>query len=333
MMQMLTMPDSAAAKKLYDKLKLAAPDATILFDQDCRLAIDNQHMLDELEIKLDSDVKVDEKMPAAIQASRQWHPEDTIIKTAHTRLGGNQFTLIAGPDSIESVDHIFAMADAVKHTGATILRGGSFKPRTNPYSFQGYGEAGLKAHRAAADAFELDMMTEIMDTRDFALIDGYTDIFQVGARNMQNFSLLKQLGAQHKPVGLKRGMSATIDDLLNAAEYILAAGNPNVFLIERGIRTFDHQYTRNTLDIAAVPVLQKLTHLPVLIDPSHAAGAHDLVAPLALASAAVGAQGLMIEIHDHPKDALVDGAQAITPVELEKIMQQTQAIRLSLKED
>jgi len=254
----------------------------------------------------------------AVQVSRDFHPEDTVIHTEHSEIGGHKLTLIAGPDSVESQEHITNMAQTVSEMGSTILRGGSFKPRTNPYSFQGLGEEGLKYHRIAADKANMDMMTEIMSTQDFELVAQYTDIFQVGARNMQNFSLLKVLGKQNKPVGLKRGMSATIDDLLNAAEYIVANGNPNVFLIERGIRTFDAKYTRNTLDVMAVPVLRELTHLPILVDSSHATGKRELVIPGARSAVAVGAQGVMFELHENPEEAFVDGAQAITPETLVK---------------
>lgn len=274
----------------------------------------------ELQTLLPNDISVEIAAANAVQVSRDFHPEDTIIETPFSRIGGSELTLIAGPDSIESAEHIQWMADTVKKMGTTILRGGSFKPRTNPYSFQGLGEEGLRYHRAAADRSGLDMMTEIMSTQDFEVVDAYTDIFQVGARNMQNFSLLKILGKQKKPVGLKRGMSATIDDLLNAAEYIMANGNPNVFLIERGIRTFDAKYTRNTLDVMAVPVLRELTHLPVLVDSSHATGQRHLVLPGARSAVAAGAQGVMFELHENPDVAFVDGAQAITPETLEEAL-------------
>ncbi|AIG65770.1 3-deoxy-7-phosphoheptulonate synthase [Weissella tructae] len=279
-----------------------------------------------IQKKLPADVQIEQAAANAIQVSRAFHPDDTVIETAHSRIGGAELTLIAGPDSIESATHIVEMAKQVKAMGTTILRGGSFKPRTNPYSFQGLGEEGLQYHRAAADELGLDMMTEIMSSQDFDLVDTYTDIFQVGARNMQNFSLLKLLGKQNKPVGLKRGMSATIDDLLNAAEYIMANGNPNVFLIERGIRTFDAKYTRNTLDVMAVPVLRELTHLPVLVDPSHATGKRSLVVPGARSAVAAGAQGLMFEIHENPDAAFVDGAQAITPATLAHVLPELQTI-------
>lgn len=270
--------------------------------------------------------KVYEKHPTYVKSSRLFHPEDTIIRTPHSKIGGNNFTLMAGPDSIESAAHVLKMAQAVHEIGGTVLRGGSFKPRTSPYTFQGLGEEGLKFHREAADKVGMDMVTEIMDSRDVDLVGKYTDIFQVGARNMQNFSLLKALSTQNKPILLKRGMAATIDDLLNAAEYLAAGGNDQIILVERGIRTFDNKYTRNTFDVGAIPVLKQLTHYPVIGDPSHAAGFNELVTPIALAACAAGAQGLIIEIHDHPKQAFVDGRQALTPEQLKILNDKAQAI-------
>ncbi len=270
--------------------------------------------------------KVYEKHPTYVKSSRLFHPEDTIIRTPHSKIGGNNFTLMAGPDSIESAAHVLKMAQAVHEIGGTVLRGGSFKPRTSPYTFQGLGEEGLKFHREAADKVGMDMVTEIMDSRDVDLVSKYTDIFQVGARNMQNFSLLKALSTQNKPILLKRGMAATIDDLLNAAEYLAAGGNDQIILVERGIRTFDNKYTRNTFDVGAIPVLKQLTHYPVIGDPSHAAGFSELVTPIALAACAAGAQGLIIEIHDHPKQAFVDGRQALTPDQLKILNDKAQAI-------
>ena len=270
--------------------------------------------------------EVIEKHPAALKSSRLFHPADTVITTAHSTIGGDNFVLMAGPDSIESADHVLAMGAAVQEAGATLLRGGSYKPRTSPYSFQGLGEAGLQMHRQAADVLGMDMITEIMDTRDVEIVGQYTDIFQVGTRNMQNFSLLKALGQQNKPVSLKRGMSASIDELLSAAEYIASEGNDQIILIERGIRTFDNKYTRNTMDVSAIPVLQELTHYPVLADPSHAAGVAHHVTSVGLAAVAAGAQGLMVEIHDHPEAAFVDGAQALTPAQFTELADKARAI-------
>lgn len=252
--------------------------------------------------------------PAAIQTSRELHPEDTVITLPHTTIGGaGNFVMMAGPCSVESEAHVSAMAKVAKDGGATILRGGAFKPRTSPYSFQGLGVDGLKFLREAADQQGMDMITEVMDEEHLDVVCEYTDMLQIGARNMQNFSLLKAVGKTDKPVLLKRGMSATIDDLMNAAEYIAAGGNTQIALSERGVRTFDNKYTRNTFDVSAVPVLKKLTHFPIIADPSHAEGHWDLVTPMALAGTASGADGIVVEIHDNPEKALSDGPQALKP--------------------
>ncbi len=247
-------------------------------------------------------------------ASRNFHPENTKIKIKDVEIGGDQIVMIAGPCSIESEEQVFKLAETVAKSGAKILRGGAFKPRTSPYSFQGLGEEGLKYIRAAADEFGLLVITEVMQISQIDLIAKYADIFQIGARNMQNFSLLKEIGAAKKPVMLKRGLSATIEEWLMSAEYILSAGNPNVFLCERGIRTFE-KYTRNTFDLSAIPVVHKKSHLPVFADPSHATGIRDQVPPMARAAVAAGADGLMIEIHYDPEHALSDGPQALLPDE------------------
>ncbi|WP_281165998.1 3-deoxy-7-phosphoheptulonate synthase [Liquorilactobacillus sicerae] len=277
------------------------------------------------EIKQAASELID-KTPAAVQASRLFHPENTVIKTAHSLIGAANLTIMAGPCSVESKEHIFKMAQVAKQGGATVLRGGAFKPRTSPYSFQGLGEAGLKYLRAAADENGLDVITEVMDDEHVPLVAKYTDIFQIGARNMQNFSLLKAVGKTKIPVALKRGMSATIDDLLNAAEYIAAGGNQQIMLIERGIRTFDNKYTRNTFDVGAIPVLQQLTHYPVIVDPSHAAGYWDLVTPLATAGVAAGASGVIVEIHDDPAHAFSDGPQALKPAAYQAMTQRCQQV-------
>ncbi|MFR0584638.1 3-deoxy-7-phosphoheptulonate synthase [Limosilactobacillus mucosae] len=270
-------------------------------------------------------------VPAAVQASRLFHPEDTIIKTPHSTIGGDNFTLMAGPCSVESAEHVLKMAKVAKNAGATVLRGGAFKPRTSPYSFQGLGKEGLIALRKAADQLELDVVTEVMDPEQVPLVEEYTDIFQIGARNMQNFSLLKAVGKTRKPVMLKRGMSATVDDVLNATEYIAAGGNHQIMIVERGIRTFDNKYTRNTFDVGVIPVLQKLTHYPVIADPSHAAGHTEFVTPLALAGVAAGANGLIVEIHDDPAHAFSDGAQALKPNEFNEMVAKTNAVRQALQ--
>ncbi|MDM8219285.1 MULTISPECIES: 3-deoxy-7-phosphoheptulonate synthase [Limosilactobacillus] len=271
------------------------------------------------------------KVPAAVQASRLFHPEDTIIKTPHSTIGGDNFTLMAGPCSVESAEHVLKMAKVAKNAGATVLRGGAFKPRTSPYSFQGLGKAGLIALRKAADQLALDVVTEVMDVEQVPLVEKYTDIFQIGARNMQNFSLLKAVGKTRTPVMLKRGMSATVDDVLNATEYIAAGGNHQIMIVERGIRTFDNKYTRNTFDVGAIPVLHKLTHYPVIADPSHAAGHTEFVTPLALAGVAAGADGLIVEIHDDPAHAFSDGAQALRPNEFNEMVTKANTVHQALQ--
>lgn len=244
-------------------------------------------------------------------ANRQFHPEDTVIKVKDTQIGGGNLTIMAGPCSVETEEQIVEVARAVKAAGATMLRGGSFKPRTSPYSFQGLGADGLELLKLASRETGLPVVTEIMEISQLPLFDD-VDVIQVGTRNMQNFNLLKELGKQDKPVMLKRGMSATYEELLMSAEYIMSEGNEKVILCERGIRTFE-TYTRNTLDLAAIPVLKKLTHFPIIIDPSHATGKSALVSDLAIAAVAAGADGLMVEVHNDPQKAWCDGAQSIKP--------------------
>lgn len=256
-------------------------------------------------------------------ANRKFHPDDTIVRiraneNSEVRLGGNYFGIIAGPCSVESEEQIVAIAREVKKSGATLLRGGAFKPRTSPYSFQGLHAEGLKFLMAAKKETGLPIVSEIMDLSHIELFED-VDVIQVGARNMQNFEMLKALGHCGKPVLLKRGLANTIEEFLMSAEYIMAGGNSNVILCERGIRTFE-TVTRNTLDISAVPVLRYLSHLPVVVDPSHAAGIPWLVEPLSKASISAGANGLMIEVHNDPAKALSDGAQSLTPQFFDKIM-------------
>lgn len=258
-------------------------------------------------------------------ASRSFKEDNSVIKIKDVEIGGNHLAVMAGPCSVENKDHIFRMAEIVAKSGAKILRGGAFKPRTSPYSFQGLGEEGLKIMREAADEFNLLVITEVMEISQIELIEKYADIFQVGARNMQNFSMLKELGKAHIPVMLKRGLSATIEEWLMSAEYILANGNSDVILCERGIRTFE-TYTRNTFDISAIPVVHKKSHLPVIADPSHATGMRDQVPPMARAAVAAGADGLMIEIHDDPEHAFSDGPQALLPDSFIQLMDELRAI-------
>ncbi len=258
-------------------------------------------------------------------ASRTYKKEDTILKVKDVEIGGNEVIVMAGPCSIENEDQIFRLAEIVSKAGAKVLRGGAFKPRTSPYSFQGLGEEGLKLMREAADEHNLVMITEVLEINHIPLVEKYTDIFQVGARNMQNFSLLREIGKATKPVMLKRGLAATIDDLLMSAEYILVNGNEHVMLCERGIRTFETN-TRNTFDLSAIPVIHKRSHLPVVADPSHATGMRDKVLPMARAAVAAGCDALMIEVHHDPENALSDGPQALLPEDFTVLMKQVRAI-------
>jgi len=258
-------------------------------------------------------------------ASRTFKNDDTIIKVKDISFGGNDVVVMAGPCSVESEKQIFTIAEIVAKAGAKILRGGAFKPRTSPYSFQGLGEEGLKLLRKAADEYSLLVITEVMEIGQIPLIEQYTDIFQIGARNMQNFPLLIEMGRASKPVMLKRGLAATVEDWLMSAEYILSNGNMNVMLCERGIRTFE-TYTRNTFDLSAIPVVQKRSHLPVIADPSHATGLRDKVIPMARAAIAAGANGLMVEVHNDPDNALSDGPQALIPEQFTELMSQARKI-------
>ncbi len=258
-------------------------------------------------------------------ASRTFKPENTVITIGDVRIGGDEVIVMAGPCSAESEEQVEATAAAVKRAGAKILRGGAFKPRSSPYSFQGLGEAGLKMLRAAADRHDLRLVTEVMEIKQIPLIEQYADVFQVGARNMQNYSLLRELGHTRKPILLKRGISATIEEWLLSAEYVLAGGNMEVMLCERGIRTFE-SYTRNTLDISAIPVVQKLSHLPVVVDPSHGTGRRDKVAAMARAAVAAGADALLIEVHSDPDHAKSDGAQSMFPAQFERLMAELRII-------
>ncbi len=250
--------------------------------------------------------------------NRRMHPEDTIVNIAGRKIGGGHFQVIAGPCSIENEEQISEVANRVKSAGAGLLRGGAFKPRTSPYAFQGLEDEGLRLLLHAKEVTGLPIVTELMGTSDIGLFRD-VDLIQIGARNMQNFRLLKEVGKLNTPILLKRGMSNTIEELLMSAEYIMAGGNENVILCERGIRTFESAY-RNTLDISAIPMLKKKTHLPIVVDPSHAAGIRDMVEPLSMAAIAAGADGLMIEVHNNPEAALCDGPQSITPDTFDELM-------------
>lgn len=259
-------------------------------------------------------------------SSRAFRPEDTVFKVGNVTVGNNKLVVIAGPCSVESREQLLETAYAVKEAGATMLRGGAYKPRSSPYSFQGLGEEGLKLLAEAREATGLPVVTEVMSPTKVALVSVYADVLQIGARNMQNFDLLNAVGQAHKPVLLKRGMSATIEDLLMAAEYILAHGNNQVMLCERGIRTFDNKYARNTFDVNAIPMLKGLTHLPVIADPSHAVGVRRHVAPITLAGVAAGADGVIIEVHPNPEQAASDGAQSLTPPQFFNLMKRVKAM-------
>jgi 3-deoxy-7-phosphoheptulonate synthase len=258
-------------------------------------------------------------------ASRTWRDEDTTIDIGGVLVGGNEVVVMAGPCSVESEEQLDAAAAAIAAEGATFLRGGAFKPRSSPYSFQGLGEEGLKLLRAAGDKYDLRVITEVMTPEHVDLIGQYTDVFQIGARNMQNFDLLRAVGRTETPVFLKRGLSATVKEWLMSAEYVMASGNPNVILCERGIRTFETS-TRNTLDLSAVPVVKKRSHLPVFVDPSHGVGIRDKVMPLARAAVAVGADGLMIEVHPDPPRALSDGPQSLFFDQFTDLMRQIRLV-------
>lgn len=257
--------------------------------------------------------------------SRDFQSEDSVVAVGTAFVGGGNFAPIAGPCAVESRDQLFASAEAVMKAGATILRGDAFKPRTSPYSFQGLGEEGLELLASAREEFGLPFQVEILDPRDIDLVVAYADMIRVGTRNMANYALLSELGKQPRPVMLKRGFTARIEEWLNAAEYIFKEGNHNVILCERGIRTFETA-TRNTLDISAVPVVKSLSHLPIIVDPSHSGGRRELVAPLARAAVACGADGFMVDVHAAPETALVDGPQAILPAEYEALMDEVRAL-------
>ena len=259
------------------------------------------------------------------KANRKFHPEDTVVTVGSAKIGGGSFSVIAGPCSVESEAQICEVAEDVKRSGAALLRGGAFKPRTSPYSFQGMGTAGLELLLEAKKKTGLPIVTEIMDPRMAELFEEEVDVVQVGARNMQNFELLKEVGKMSKPILLKRGLSNTYEEWIMSAEYIMAAGNENVILCERGVRTFE-TYTRNTLDVSAIPAIKQMSHLPVIVDPSHAAGMYWMVEPLALAAVAAGADGLIIEVHNDPAHAKCDGQQSLTPQKFDALMHKVSAM-------
>jgi 3-deoxy-7-phosphoheptulonate synthase len=285
---------------------------------------------------IDFDIRILELLPGVQEvhrisspyklAGRSFRPEGTVVRLSNdVAIGGQEVVVMAGPCSVESREQLFTTAEAVSKAGAKILRGGAFKPRSSPYSFQGHGEEALKLLREAGDQFKLLVISEVMEISQISLILPYVDILQVGARNMQNFNLLRELGKVRKPVLLKRGIAATLEELLLSAEYIMAGGNYEVILCERGIRTFE-TYTRNTMDISAIPIVHKLSHLPITADPSHGTGRRDKVAPMARAAVAAGADALLIEVHCNPDKALSDGAQSLFPEQFAKLMDELRII-------
>ena len=278
-------------------------------------------LIESLDI-VDSVKRVSESFKTC---NRKFHPEDTIIQVRDVKIGSGHFAMIAGPCSVESEEQIVEVAKAIKQSGANMLRGGAFKPRTSPYDFQGLKAQGLEYLKTASMETGLPIVTEIMSAADLPLFED-VDVLQVGARNMQNFDMLKELGKVRKPILLKRGLANTLKELLMSAEYIMANGNEQVILCERGIRTYS-DYTRNTLDLAAVPMLKELTHLPVIVDPSHATGIARLVPPMAMAAAAAGADGLIIEVHNDPMHALCDGAQSLTPEDFARLVPKVRNVR------
>ncbi len=282
----------------------------------------------KVDIELLENLEIVEKVKRISEpfksANRKFHPNDSVIDVSGVKIGGDNFAIIAGPCSVESEEQIIKIAKSVKNSGASLLRGGAFKPRTSPYDFQGLQADGLELLKIAKQETGMPIVTEIMNANHLPLFED-VDLIQVGARNMQNFELLKELGKTKKPVLLKRGLANTMKEWLMSAEYIMAGGNENIILCERGIRTFE-TYTRNTLDLSAVPMLKELSHLPVIVDPSHACGINRLVKPLAMASAACGAHGLMIEVHNDPKKALCDGAQSLTMEEFDDVAKKVSQI-------
>lgn len=309
-------------QKVEERLQQVGLKAHLSTGEDCTIigVIGDRKKIANLEVSMlegvEKTVRITEKYKLV---SRHFHPEDTIVDVDGVKIGGKEVVVMAGPCSVESIEQLREAAKAVKAGGAKFLRGGAFKPRTSPYDFQGLAEEGLKMLRKVADEEGLKVVTEIVDKDDIELVGKYADIYQVGARNMQNFQLLKALGKAKKPVMLKRGLAATISEWLNAAEYIMAGGNEQVIFCERGIRTYE-TFTRNTLDLSAVAAIKELSHLPIIVDPSHGTGRWEMVRPMARAAVAAGCDGLIIEVHPHPEVALSDGDQSLTPKNFNALM-------------
>lgn len=309
-------------QKVEDRLHQVGLKAHLSTGEDCTIigVIGDRKKIANLEVSMlegvEKTVRITEKYKLV---SRHFHPEDTIVDVGGVKIGGKEVVVMAGPCSVESIEQLREAAKAVKAGGAKFLRGGAFKPRTSPYDFQGLAEEGLKMLREVADEEGLKVVTEIVDKDDIELVGKYADVYQVGARNMQNFQLLKALGKAKKPVMLKRGLAATISEWLNAAEYIMAGGNEQVIFCERGIRTYE-TFTRNTLDLSAVAAIKELSHLPIIVDPSHGTGRWEMVRPMARAAVTAGCDGLIIEVHPHPEVALSDGDQSLTPKNFTALM-------------
>ena len=309
-------------QKVEERLHQVGFKAHLSTGEDCTIigVIGDRKKIANLEVSMlegvEKTVRITEKYKLV---SRHFHPEDTIVDVDGVKIGGKEVVVMAGPCSVESIEQLREAAKAVKAGGAKFLRGGAFKPRTSPYDFQGLAEEGLKMLREVADEEGLKVVTEIVDKDDIELVGKYADVYQVGARNMQNFQLLKALGKAKKPVMLKRGLAATISEWLNAAEYIMAGGNEQVIFCERGIRTYE-TFTRNTLDLSAVAAIKELSHLPIIVDPSHGTGRWEMVRPMARAAVAAGCDGLIIEVHSHPEVALSDGDQSLTPKNFNALM-------------
>ena len=309
-------------QKVEERLHQVGLKAHLSTGEDCTIigVIGDRKKIANLEVSMlegvEKTVRITEKYKLV---SRHFHPEDTIVDVDGVKIGGKEVVVMAGPCSVESIEQLREAAKAVKAGGAKFLRGGAFKPRTSPYDFQGLAEEGLKMLREVADEEGLKVVTEIVGKDDIELVGKYADVYQVGARNMQNFQLLKALGKAKKPVMLKRGLAATISEWLNAAEYIMAGGNEQVIFCERGIRTYE-TFTRNTLDLSAVAAIKELSHLPIIVDPSHGTGRWEMVRPMARAAVAAGCDGLIIEVHPHPEVALSDGDQSLTPKNFNALM-------------
>ncbi len=335
-MLIVMQPNAGEEKiqKVIDFIKQKGFDAHISKGADHTvIGAVGRKVIDKRDIELLDGVKEVIRISSPYKlVSRVFKPDDTIIDVKGIKFGGDHIGMIAGPCTVETYDQMDETAKKLSSYGVRVLRGGAFKPRTSPYAFQGLGEEGLKILREVADKYNMAVTSEVMEVAQIPMFLKYVDILQVGARNMQNFNLLKSLGEVRKPVLLKRGLSATIEEWLMSAEYIMAGGNREVILCERGIRTFEH-ITRNTLDISAIPVVQKISHLPVVVDPSHATGLRDKVAPMSKASIAAGANGLIIEVHNSPETAICDGAQSLYPEQFKELYDELKALAVVLKKE